>query len=204
MGSVGSAFGGPSGGLTAQFKRLGFADTKPAWCIQLGVPWDRTGPEICMPELEYPRPVGGGSSLGFAARYAVSPTWSVGVGFGETVLGGSSGHAAGPKATTMFSYWDVWVGWISALWKPRPFARVGAGVGRYGLKHTITGEGPAALGLMGEAGLEWPRDRALFIDLSFRAHLIPPVSVDHGPEMQEKLRVSPSHAALHLGAGLRL
>jgi len=195
---VGRSFGGPGAGLVDQLRVAGFDDTDPGGCFLIGC----SGPTA---HPTHERPSG---AAGLTARFAINHRLAVGVGYGNTPLGGSMGYRADTASVFggdyIFSHWDVTFAWAAAFWKPAPALRLGGGPGWYRLENTPEGSKVSQIGLMVEAGAELPADRRFFLDLAVRAHLIPAKDVDHGWTDPLTLRPTWSHVTLLAGIGVHL
>jgi len=80
---LGPSVGGPGAGLAAKLRQAGFDDTSPEGCFI-----------FCSGPTAHPTQEGPGAARALTARVALSGTVAIGVGYGNTSLGGSIGYRA--------------------------------------------------------------------------------------------------------------
>jgi hypothetical protein len=194
---LGGSVGGPAAGLAEQLRQAGFDDTTPGGCFFIGC----SGPT---PHPTQERPDG---AVVLSARFAINRGLAVGVGYGNTSLGGSMGYRRDVESAWgdyVLSHWDATILWAAAFWKPAPAFRLGGGPGWYRLENVPEGSKVSQVGLMLEAGAEAPANRRFFLDLAIRAHLVPAKDVEHGWTNPTTLRPDWTHVTLLAGVGVRL
>lgn len=193
---LGGSLGGPGARLAAQLRRAGFDDTTPGGCFI-----------FCTGPIAHPTQDGPGGAVGVTARFAIKGTVALGAGYTNTSLGGSIGYranAASGFGDYVLSHWDATMGWAGVFWKPHPALRIGGGPGWYQLENVPLAFQVSQVGLMGEAGVEVPADRRLFLNLAIRVHFVPAKDVEHAGTVPITLRPNWNHAALLAGLGVRL
>jgi len=194
---VGGSLGGPGAGLAAQLRRAGFDATTPAGCLLI----------FCSGPIPHPTQESPGGAVGLTVRFAVSGTLAVGAGYGTTSLGGSIGYRANDGSgfgDYVLSDWHATTAWAGGFWKPHPALRLGGGPAWYQLENVPMGITVSQAGLVGEAGVEVPADRRLFLNLAVRVHLVPAKDVEHSRTVPITLRPNWTHAVLLAGLGVRL
>jgi len=194
---LGGSFGGPGAGLADQLRVAGFDDTHPGGCFLIGC----SGP-TAHPTQEKP-----GGAVGLTVRFVVNRSLVVGVGYGNTSLGGSMGYRTDTTSVFgdyVFSHWDATIVWAAAFLKLAPAFRLGGGPGWYRLENIPEDSKVSQIGLMIEAGAELPANRRFFLDLAVRGHLIPAKDVEHGRTDPITLRPNWSHITLLAGVGVHL
>lgn len=193
---IGPTFGGPGSGLLGQLRGLGFDDTRPGGCFLIG----------CVSATAHPTRQKPGTAVYLGARLRLRRTVAVGLGYGNTALGGAIGYRADTAigiGDYVISNWDVTLGWAGIFWQPHPIVHLGGGPAVYRLESVTAGESLWRFGVTGEVGLAVPVRRRFFLSVAARGHLIPAADVPHGPQ-QVVLRPAWSHASLLVGVGVRL
>ncbi|MGA7305907.1 MAG: hypothetical protein WBW88_13595 [Rhodothermales bacterium] len=193
--SLGAALGGPASGLADQLRRAGYDDGSPA-CF-----FSSCG---TLPNPTEQRP---SVASGVTLRYLINHALIVGGGFATSDLGGAIGYKKS-GFNFIFSDWTASILWAGAFWTALPGVRLGGGPAWYRLHSQAHEEYKISrLGLMGEAGLEFPSNRLFFVDVAARINLVPEDDVQyrdlHG-ETTASLRPKWTHTQLLAGFGVHL
>ena len=192
---MGAALNGPASGLVDQLREAGYDERSPCFIFCSG---STSHPTEAPPEV----------AVSVAAHLRVSRPLIVAGGLSRAALGGSTGYRQ-EGFDWIFSHWSTSTAWVGAFWSAYPGVRVGGGPAVFRMsddgideKHEVS-----KLGLMGEAGVEYPSNRRFFVDLAVRIHAVPSEDVVYTSRASGNvvtLRPNWTHVQVLVGFGIRL
>ncbi|MGA7306615.1 MAG: hypothetical protein WBW88_17185 [Rhodothermales bacterium] len=194
--SLGATVGGPASGLADQLRLAGYDDGSP------GCFFSSCG------TLPHPSKQSPTIASGVTLRYPVSHALIVGGGLATSDLGGAIGYKES-GFEFIFSDWTTSILWAGAFWTAYPGVRVGGGPAWYRLHshETLEENKISRLGMMGEAGLEFPSNRLFFVDVAVRINVVPEEDVQYhnfDRETIASLRPKWTHMQVLAGFGVHL